>query len=80
MKHYGACSINLLQSDGFLPRSFVDQAHLSGTFEIAKRLIDIVGALGGDCSPGALIPIHWRNDSFGFRWTGFVSLPGAAWG
>lgn len=42
----GRVPINLLQSDWVL-RSFVDQAHLSGTFEIAKRLIDIVGALVG---------------------------------
>jgi exopolysaccharide biosynthesis polyprenyl glycosylphosphotransferase len=36
----------LLQSD-WLVRSFVDQYHTSGFFEIGKRLLDLIGALFG---------------------------------
>ena len=45
-KLLGRVPIFLLQSDWIL-RSFVDHVHLSGTFEIAKRLLDIsVGFIG----------------------------------
>ncbi len=42
----GRVPIFLLQSDWIL-RSFVDQAHASGLYEMVKRLIDIVGGLVG---------------------------------
>lgn len=42
----GRVPIFLLQSDWIL-RSFVDQAHASGFFEVIKRLIDIIGGLFG---------------------------------
>lgn len=42
----GRVPIFLLQSDWIL-RSFVDQAHASGLYELVKRLMDIVGGLIG---------------------------------
>jgi exopolysaccharide biosynthesis polyprenyl glycosylphosphotransferase len=42
----GRVPILLLQSDWIL-RSFVDQAHAGGFFELAKRLMDIFGGLFG---------------------------------
>ena len=42
----GRVPIFLLQSDWIL-RSFLDQAHTGGLFEIGKRLMDIVGGLIG---------------------------------
>jgi lipopolysaccharide/colanic/teichoic acid biosynthesis glycosyltransferase len=47
--------IFLLQSDWVL-RSFVDQAHMGGFFELAKRLMDIVGGLLGTVLMLALLP------------------------
>jgi exopolysaccharide biosynthesis polyprenyl glycosylphosphotransferase len=38
--------ISLLQSDWIL-RSFVDQAHAGGLYELIKRLLDIIGGLAG---------------------------------
>lgn len=42
----GRVPIFLLKSDWVL-RSFVDQAHVGGFYELAKRLIDIIGGLVG---------------------------------
>jgi exopolysaccharide biosynthesis polyprenyl glycosylphosphotransferase len=42
----GRVPISLLQSDWVL-RSFIDQSHMGGFFEIGKRLIDIIGSLVG---------------------------------
>jgi exopolysaccharide biosynthesis polyprenyl glycosylphosphotransferase len=42
----GRVPIFLLESDWLL-RSFIDQAHTGGFFELAKRLLDIIGALVG---------------------------------
>lgn len=42
----GRVPIFLLQSDWIL-RSFVDQAHARGLFELSKRLLDILGGLVG---------------------------------
>ena len=42
----GRVPIFLLKSDWVL-RSFVDQAHVGGFFELSKRLIDIIGGLIG---------------------------------
>jgi exopolysaccharide biosynthesis polyprenyl glycosylphosphotransferase len=42
----GRVPIQLLQSDWIL-RSFVDQVHASELFELAKRLLDILGSLVG---------------------------------
>ncbi len=42
----GRIPISLLQPDWVL-RSFVDQAHMGGFFELSKRLMDIVGGLVG---------------------------------
>lgn len=42
----GRVPITLLQSDWVL-RSFVDQSHVGGFFEVNKRLMDIVGSLIG---------------------------------
>jgi exopolysaccharide biosynthesis polyprenyl glycosylphosphotransferase len=42
----GRVPIFLLESDWLL-RSFIDQAHAGGFFELAKRLMDIIGALIG---------------------------------
>jgi exopolysaccharide biosynthesis polyprenyl glycosylphosphotransferase len=42
----GRVPILLLQSDWIL-RSFVDQAHAGGFYEVARRLMDILGALAG---------------------------------
>lgn len=42
----GRVPIFLLQSDWIL-RSFVDQAHASGMYELLKRLIDIIGGMVG---------------------------------
>ena len=44
----GRVPIILLQSDWIL-RSFVDQAHAGGFYEVTRRLMDILGALVG-CS------------------------------
>ena len=42
----GRVPIFLLKSDWVL-RSFVDQAHVGGFYELAKRLIDIIGGIVG---------------------------------
>ncbi len=42
----GRVPINLLQSDWLL-RSFVDQSHIGGFYDLVKRLIDLVGGLIG---------------------------------
>lgn len=42
----GRVPIFLLQSDWLL-RSFVDEAHMGGLFELSKRLMDIIGSLVG---------------------------------
>lgn len=42
----GRVPIFLLQSDWII-RSFVDQTHVSGLYEVGKRLMDILGALVG---------------------------------
>ncbi len=51
----GRVPIFLLQSDWIL-RSFVDQAHASGLYEMVKRLIDIVGGLIGTLITIILFP------------------------
>lgn len=52
----GRVPILLLQSD-WLVRSFVDQAHTSGLYQIAKRLMDIIGGLVGSVILIVLFPI-----------------------
>ncbi len=42
----GRVPISLLQSDWVL-RSFIDESHMGGFFEVGKRLIDILGSLIG---------------------------------
>lgn len=44
----GRVPIFLLQSDWVL-RSFIDQSHASGFFELSKRFLDILGGLVGMC-------------------------------
>jgi lipopolysaccharide/colanic/teichoic acid biosynthesis glycosyltransferase len=51
----GRVPIFLLQSDWIL-RSFLDQAHMSGFFELAKRLMDIIGGLFGTLLTLILFP------------------------
>lgn len=51
----GRVPIFLLKSDWVL-RSFVDQAHMGGFFELSKRLIDIVGGLFGTILLGLSLP------------------------
>lgn len=43
---FGRVPINLL-ADDWLLRTFVDRAHASGSYELLKRLFDILGALVG---------------------------------
>lgn len=45
-EHLNRIPIFLLQSD-WLVRSFVDQYHTSGFYEVGKRMVDILGALIG---------------------------------
>ncbi|NMC52850.1 MAG: sugar transferase [Chloroflexi bacterium] len=52
----GRVPILLLQSDWIL-RSFVDQAHTNNFFEMAKRLMDIIGGLIGCIGLALLYPI-----------------------
>lgn len=52
----GRVPIFLLQSDWIL-RSFFDQAHVSSFYEMAKRLIDIIGGLVGTITLLVLLPI-----------------------
>ncbi len=47
--------IKLLQSDWVL-RSFIDQSHTGGLFEVLKRLIDILGAMTGMIGLAILFP------------------------
>jgi exopolysaccharide biosynthesis polyprenyl glycosylphosphotransferase len=51
----GRVPIFLLKSDWVL-RSFVDQAHVGGFYELSKRLMDIVGGLIGTIILGLLLP------------------------
>lgn len=51
----GRVPIFLLKSDWVL-RSFVDQAHVGGFYELAKRLIDIIGGLIGLIALGISLP------------------------
>jgi lipopolysaccharide/colanic/teichoic acid biosynthesis glycosyltransferase len=52
----GRVPISLLQSDWVL-RSFVDEAHTSGMYDLGKRLLDIIGAVVGLIFMVALLPI-----------------------
>ncbi|NTV37311.1 MAG: exopolysaccharide biosynthesis polyprenyl glycosylphosphotransferase, partial [Anaerolineaceae bacterium] len=52
----GRVPISLLQSDWVL-RSFVDEAHSSGMYDLGKRLLDIIGAVVGLILMVALLPI-----------------------
>ncbi|MDT8896672.1 sugar transferase [Thermanaerothrix sp. 4228-RoL] len=52
----GRVPIFLLQSDWVL-RSFVDQAHMGGFFELSKRLLDILGGLIGTLLMLMLFPL-----------------------
>ena len=51
----GRVPIFLLKSDWVL-RSFVDQTHVGGFYELAKRLIDIIGGLMGAIALGLSFP------------------------
>jgi len=51
----GRVPIFLLQSDWIL-RSFVDQAHVGGLYEMLKRFLDILGGLVGTLITLALLP------------------------
>jgi exopolysaccharide biosynthesis polyprenyl glycosylphosphotransferase len=51
----GRVPIFLLKSDWVL-RSFVDQAHVGGFYDLAKRLIDIIGGLFGTFILGISFP------------------------
>lgn len=51
----GRVPIELLQSDWIL-RSFVDQAHANAFFDLAKRLIDILGGLIGTIGMLIVLP------------------------
>ncbi len=52
----GRVPIFLLESD-WLIRSFIDQAHTGGFYELAKRLLDIIGALVGLLVMTLLFPL-----------------------
>lgn len=52
----GRVPISVLESDWLL-RSFVDQAHAGGFYEMAKRLMDIIGSLVGTLMMVLLLPI-----------------------
>ena len=52
----GRVPIFLLDSD-WLIRSFIDQAHTSGFYELAKRIMDILGALIGLLTMTLLFPM-----------------------
>ena len=52
----GRVPIQLLQDDWIL-RSFLDESHSSGSYEITKRLIDIVGSVAGMMLLIILFPI-----------------------
>ena len=51
----GRVPIHLLQSDWIL-RSFVDQAHAGGIYNVIKRLMDILGGLVGISALAILFP------------------------
>ncbi len=51
----GRVPIFLLQSDWIL-RSFVDQAHVGGIYELTKRVLDIIGGLVGTLITLVLLP------------------------
>jgi exopolysaccharide biosynthesis polyprenyl glycosylphosphotransferase len=51
----GRVPIFLLESDWIL-RSFVDQAHANGFYEMSKRILDVVGGLFGVLGLGLLFP------------------------
>ena len=52
----GRVPISLLRSDWIL-RSFVDQARANGIYELAKRLLDLIGGLLGVCALIVVTPI-----------------------
>lgn len=52
----GRVPIRLLEADWIL-RSFVDEARVSGMYELAKRLLDILGGLAGSLILIVLMPL-----------------------
>ena len=51
----GRVPIRLLEADWIL-RSFVDQARVSGFYELGKRLLDIIGGLAGEVVTMVIFP------------------------